>query len=123
MKIINNLLLVVLLMGLCVGCSKSSSIVGTWDGKGEATVLGKGTEVATMEIINRYTFEENGTGTYTVLYQSDTESEGKPFEYEMNDGMLTIKYSENKHEEYRVDINNNSLTLDGPWYLELTRVR
>lgn len=123
MKRIAALLFTLLLVFAVAACGSEDTLIGTWEGPMELSVLGVGVEEpgTTVETI-RFTFSEDGTGSLELT--SDlilAEMPYQSFRYTAEDDQLTLTLHNGQTTTFTYTLDGDTLTLEGRADLTLTR--
>ena len=132
-----TILIIMALLSLLVlvGCEKSSArdgtIYGTWEAETTMSLLGQFTtnngEPMTADVIYRFTFNEDGTGSCRVIiynkYTGSIPDTTTGFTYTLDGDHLTLTSEDGNCDEFTVSFAGKKLLLDGRAPLELERVK
>ena len=123
MKHVTAFLVTLLLALSCTACSGGSTLVGSWEGPLELSVLGVGVEepgTATETI--RFTFSEDGTGSMELTSDFPlAELPYEAFQYTAEADQLTLTFASGQTMAFAYSLNGNTLDLEGRADLTLTR--
>lgn len=117
------LLITTLLFGIVTGCGAQSKLVGTWEAKTEASILGVSIEIPFVsEGVISFSFEKDGTGAMTTDFGSNLPTTSRTYTYAVEKDQLTLTYESGNNEVYTFTLEKDVLKLDGHRVdLELTR--
>ena len=123
MKHVTAFLVTLLLALSCSACGGGSTLVGSWEGPLELSVLGVGVEepgTATETI--RLTFSEDGTGAMELTSDLPlAEMPYQSFQYTTDAEQLTLTLESGQTMEFTYHLDGDTLGLDGRADLTLTR--
>jgi len=117
-KAISIMLVAVLALCLFTGCSAKSKLVGTWETETQASIFGFEVSTGTVS----FTFEKDGTGSFTGELGSTGLSGGQDFTYTVEKDQLTTTFDSGNTVVYTFTVEKDVLKLDGDVDLELTKV-
>ena len=122
-KIVALLLSTVLLVVLLAGCGAQSKLVGTWEAKSEASILGVSIEIPFIsDGVISFSFEKDGTGAMTTDFGSSVPTVSRAYTYTVEEDQLTLTYESGSVEEYTFTVEKDVLKLDGRVDLELNKI-
>ena len=123
MKHVTAFLMTLFLLFSCTACGGEDTLIGTWEGPLEVSVLGESVQEpgTTTETI-RFTFSEDGTGSMEIT--SDlilAEMPYQSFQYTPDAEQLTLTLDNGQTMEFTYHLDGDTLSLDGRADLTLTR--
>ena len=124
--VVSAILVLALLLCACGSAAKEPSLVGTWEGEMEVSILGQAAQDGPVSetATTRLTFREDGTCLWETSLPEPYPSTAQAYNYAVEGDSLTLGIENGREETIPFSVSGDSLQLGGRFNdLLLTRVK
>lgn len=108
-----QLLLVAICLTACGKTDYADTLIGVWETTSELSVLGGDTkeDTPTVEMKTVISFNDDGTGLWSIYLDNQDSSEVRGFTYEQEGENVCIDFDDGKMEKYKICISEGRMEL------------